>query len=413
MNANYTFRIRTIILFFLLFAIVYQSGAVPAALGMNTIGFKITRLCILGLPFLFINNLKVLKKSCFLIYFILIGVMVNVLIYQESTIHLAYKVILFLLFFYVCCYAEAERLYIENCLYYVLLCILFITLCFYFAIEIFHINIPFEYVVSEGGYYYRNYMYSYYAFHGLGTRVIPRFSGLFWEPGMNAVYFNILLYLYCFGEKVKKHVWHLPVILLALVLTQSAAGYCIMLLIMYKYFMDKKYFRGNFKLAIIIIFGILMFLGILFVVLQKRSTDADNLQTYSYGLRLNDLINGLKIFARHPFFGTGYGNNSEFVAMDPFGRGGSNGLVTWMYMMGGYGTVFVLFPFIANCFVCKEKRGEEFLWVLAIILFNIFEPIYSLPIMQFFVASEYQKFFFYREEKKKKGGNKEWFLLKI
>ena len=74
MNANYTFRIRTIILFFLLFAIVYQSGAVPAALGMNTIGFKITRLCILGLPFLFINNLKVLKKSCFLIYFIYITI---------------------------------------------------------------------------------------------------------------------------------------------------------------------------------------------------------------------------------------------------------------------------------------------------------------------------------------------------
>lgn len=395
MKINFKNLLRKFLLYILIFSMIYQSGSVLAALQLSTPIVQISRILILVIPFFFISNIKDLKNSFYILIFMLLGSFISFQLYNSSIIRLLYKIITLLLFFYVCSYTYRKNLNLNKIVYNVIYIISIITLIFYITTRIFHIEIPFNYAQSGDSYYYKNCFDIY--FYCESDQLLPRLNGLFWEPGVYSIFLNLELFLYFFSEDISKKKQQLFIILVSLILTQSAAGYCVMALIIYTYLSSTKYFTKKSRTLIAIYLALILVIMIGFILITKRNTDTVDLANYSYGLRVSDLLNGLQLFIAHPIFGLGYGNNHLFIANDIFGRGSSNGLVSWMYMTGLYGTTFALYPFIANIKANKSARGIQLLWFLMVIIFNTCEPLYSLPIMQFLLAREYHQMFTHRK----------------
>ena len=383
-----------VLLYMVVFSLIYQSGSVPAALGVHTLLNMLTKIIMLVIPlcyFVWIFDKKIQKNEVILMVFIFIGILFSFFQYEDSIFKLIYKVITFYLFFYMCDYAHKKNLNIEKVIYNVILIVDIIAIALYITLELFHIGIPFHYAHIEGSYWYRNYFELFFTCsYG---QLLPRLSGMFWEPGVYAIFLNLQLYFYFSDEKNKRNNYQLGLILLCLLLTQSAAGYCVMLLILYQQLSKwKKISRYSRRICALFSLFIILIIGA-FVLNYKKNLDANDLINYSYGIRIADLYNGLRIFVSHPLFGVGYGRTDLFIANTVTGRGSSNGLVSWMYMMGIYGTVIVLYPFIKN--IKKYKKNDQALWFIIVLLFNICEPIYVLPLMQYILSAEYHKMFYH------------------
>lgn len=375
--------VKKILVYILIFSMIYQSGSVPAALGLNTVIVMVTKIFLLLIMAYFCLHVRELKKSIFLLGIMLIGIIFSFILYKESIYHLLYKVVTFLLFFNMFCYTQKYDIKVEQVLYNILFGLNIIMVLLYIVVEIFHIDLIYSYSYTEGSYYYRNYFNLFFSCSS--GQILPRLCGLFWEPGVCAIYLNVQLYLYFYSRQIERKKWKLIVNLIGLLLTQSAAGYCVMMIILFSLVYKNKYFNKSLKIGL----SIFILLICIVVVIIKKNADINNLANYSYGLRVSDIYNGLSIYIRHPFFGTGYGNNTLFVANDRFGRGSSNGLISWMYMMGTYGMLFALCPFIMN--IKCHRYDNQILWLIIVLIFNSCEPLYSLPLMQYVLAYEYYK----------------------
>ena len=94
-----------------------------------------------------------------------------------------------------------------------------------------------------------NYLFFYdmkhdYPFFGLK---LIRNQGWFWEPGINQVYLNILLYLECFVF-TKRGRWTIPLIIFAIISTFSTSGFIIMSIILLSMYINSIFryiIRGN------------------------------------------------------------------------------------------------------------------------------------------------------------------------
>lgn len=390
-NKQAKLNVMIILIYLLYFSIIYQTGTVPAALRLETPTITITRIIMLIVPFFMIASISDLKKGLLLSVIMLIGIGLNTALYLNSTLQLTYKAILLLMFYLAIGYMTRHKISIDKILYNLILSIIVITLILYTLIEVLHLDIPYQLIRNNGSYYYKDYFHTFYSYH---KGFLPRLSGLFWEPGMYAVYLNLALFYYIYNHDVKKKKWQLIVILISVLLAQSAAGYCVTVLLLALTFTKTEYFNRYDKQLLVIIAGIVTIVVIIAIIIDKRETNSTNLNAYSFGLRVNDILSGLKIFVKHPVIGIGFGNDEMFRNLNSLGRGSSNGLVSWLYMTGIVGAVFVLFPFIVNI---KNKslniENKQTVWLIIIIIFNMCEPIYELPLMPYFLAFEYYKYF--------------------
>jgi len=369
-----------------LFCMIYQSGSVPAALQLDNSLVPITRAGLLIIPIFCFRNIHDIKKLQYVIFFGLIGLAINWCVYPEGVVSLSYKFILLIFFFVAISYFERKKINVNHILYLDIIAIIYLTFIFYIIIEVLKFGIPYVYVRGEGTYWYRSYVGLFFSYH---NGLFPRLSGLFWEPGMYAIILNIALFLYIFKENSKKKS-ELFIILVSIVFCQSAAGYCIgaLLIIIYIYRNIKT--DRNSKYSIAFISALFSVAIITFIIIQKRNTNINNQAAYSYGLRVSDIVNGIKVFSTSPLWGVGYGNTDPFSKLDLFGRGSSNGLVSWLYMTGIIGTLYILIPFINNIIKCPKgkQRNVRLFWLFIVLVFNMSEPIYSLPLMTYILACE-------------------------
>lgn len=386
-----------LILYASLLLMIYQSGTVQSSMNAEALSFKIVRVLLIVLLLWYVyknqNPIRIHKYSVvpFLSAEILAGI--SFINYQDTFVTVEYKIFLFFLFLnMIFCVNKRKKTRIENALYNVLIVISFVTMIFYIPIEILGINVP--YTVFDGGLYeYKNYYGLFYNYHVFFP---ARISGIFWEPGVNQIYANLALYLYIRLNKRKKS--HLVLLLTEIIFTRSMMGYIISTVLLLVLIMERGWFKGKNWWIALGLFGTASLILVIALFLYKKETTGTGYLD-SYTMRSYDLVLGLKIFLERPIFGFGYMNTGVFHNASIYNGGSSNGLLTWMYTTGIAGLLFALFPFFADM---RNRNSKERLlqlsWIIIILLFNIGEPIFNLPIMIFIVAHEYSKIIDFREK---------------
>lgn len=382
------------IIYLFIFSIIYQSGSVRAAIQGDGILFQLTRLLVLFLPFCLFLKLGITKNMVSIaIIFLESGifiVLINYILYPEAIWRLIYKICIFILS--ACIYVRFidKEININEYIYNSIIFITFLSLFFYIMVEILHLNIPYSIVQAEGSYSYRNYFEIFFSYHY--NQIIPRFSGLFWEPGVNAIYMSIGVYIHIYKKKKSKII--LLLLYLGLLLAQSTMGYCIATFLFVFYLINNKRNISKEEKNFIILFFIFALIISAKVVKNKILMTGYN-EFGSAHLRYADFINGLKLWTSHPLFGTGFGNQNLYLSHN---RGNSNGLITYMYTTGIFGLIIAFSPYIRNL-IKTTKKQKQLIWIIMIIIFNLMEPIYELPIMAFLLALEYIKAIHYNGEK--------------
>lgn len=327
--------------------------------------------------------------------------------YVPSVVKVIKRLALFIIFFMIAKYIEKKRIPFEKYLYDVVLCLAYIALIFFLAINIFHLDLPHE-VLAHGTNTidtYNNYLYifftgsNYFTGNILGIQFY-RLQGIFWEPGVFAIYLNLALFYYFFCIENKKKV-HMVILLIDIFFTVSTTGLCVAAVLAGAYMIDRIYGIQS-KIVVFVPIAILVAFTVAVIWLEKKNI-SDNAWS-SYALRTNDLINSLKIWKSHFLFGTGF-NNTEMFQGTIENRGNSNGLLTWCYTTGFIGTVAIFYPMIGNIIRYKGKRIMYLLFLGTFIAVNMTEPLINSYFMVYLVARVYS-IFLYRNGGKLNGFNR-------
>ena len=379
----------SILLYLFIFSLIYQSGSVRAALLCDGFLFYTTRILLLGIPlfliFMYRGNNRCLSFVLPIVYLGIIFVAINYILYPDGAIQFLYKILILIMSMLVYHLMIRNSIDINRYIYNVIIAIALITLCFYCAVELAKISIPYSTVYFSTSYRYHNYFDLFFTYHY--SQFIPRLSGLFWEPGAYQIYLNIALFIYVFDRKNNKK--ELAILLLSILFVQSTVGYCIAVLLLAVLLSNIGVFTRKSK-AIVGGVGLVSALVAGCFIVYQKVQETSGYPEGSAVLRFADLTNGIAVFFNHPIFGTGFGNNEEFILLDSFGRASSNGLLSYAYMTGFIGLIFAFVPFINNYFHCRDKKRQA-CWIIIMILVNCGEPIYNLPIMAFVLGVEYTK----------------------
>ena len=379
---------KSVLLYLFVFSLIYQSGSVRAALLGDGILFQITRALLLLIPIIIIARRGIDKKLIILLFiFLTLGIIfacINFILFSEGVLQLSYKIIILTLSMGFYLTLLKEKIDINFYIYKIIIVIASIGLLFYFCTDLLKLPIPYSVVYSGNSYRYHNYFELYFSYHY--NQTVPRLSGLFWEPGAYQIYLNTALFFYVFENKDNKI--EFAILLISILFCQSTMGYCIATLLLAIYFSQVETFKRKDK-TIIGCIGLVIALVVGILILYRKVQATIGYDEGSAALRFADISNGLNVFYNHPIIGTGFGNEREFIVLDKFGRGSSNGLLSYAYMTGLIGLFFAFFPFLRNLF-CKNKK-RQIVWIVFVILINSSEPIYNLPIMSFYLGVEYAK----------------------
>lgn len=371
------------------FSIIFQSGTVMAAVIRDGYLFQLTRVLIIVIPFfyVFINIKRVFNFFVLCSVGGLFFIGVNYILYKNGVMQLAYKVSIFILSACFILILSQKKMDITTSFYNIILLIVIVSVFFYFWLYLMRISLPYKEIRGEDTYIYRSYCNVFYTYNFWDK--YPRMSGFFWEPGVCQIYFNLALFLYVI--KKKDNIVQVFLIIIGLLLTQSTSGYCIMALILSYYISNSRLFdRMSKKMISIVGAYATVVLAIILISIKVQESIGKNWE--SYAVRKLDFVNGIRVLSNHPLFGTGYGNIGEFLSINKWGTGSSNGLLTWMFMTGLLGMVIVFFPVIKSFIMTKFKK-QYLLWIIVLIMFNVTEPIYNLPLMAMLIGMEYARWY--------------------
>lgn len=387
-----------VILYIELFLIVYLSGSVPSAINSNSsYQVGIVLMMILGIYCLIRGKwiLEELSALVFVSALLLVYGILNILLFNTTPVAYINRMIWFVLFMAFCQYSMKIESDVGHILYRVVLFIICVSLLFFLIINILPDLFPYEMVYAHqgnsSGLRYRNYFNLYYINPTTNITLLGitfhRLSSIFWEAGVYGIYLNYALYRHLFYEKDGKV--SLVIILMSIILCSSTTAW-----ITAAFLIGMKIVRSP-KLAALSRFLVLIPIAItvisfsINIVLAKKYSGT--VSAVSYGLRMQDFVDGFTIFLRHPLMGTGIFNIAEFKQLQNLSRGNSNGFMTWLFTTGLVGSAIVIWPFISN--LKKQSRGEEtykyLIFITYFVVSNMTEPLYTTPIILFFMAREY------------------------
>ena len=267
-----------------------------------------------------------------------------------------------------------------------------------------------------------NYLFFYdpekhkYTIFGLD---LIRNQGWFWEPGINQIYLNTLLYLEGFVFKTKKR-WRIILIVVAIITTFSTSGFLIMTIILSSLYINSivKYItKGNPIIVLALSISVLLpsyYIArevIIPNIIYKTTGHAES----SFQKRLFDLIQCPCIAADYPFTGLGLdviafqqfrseyqmSDNCQGVSdyfQDLTGlelktsstEKGSSNSITGLMAMIGFPLSFILFLalFYQTLFTVRKP---VFMSIIFISVF--FEPILLRPFFMILIISGMMSFF--------------------
>lgn len=229
-----------------------------------------------------------------------------------------------------------------------------------------------------------------------------RNQGWFWEPGINQIYLNILLYLE--GFVFKRNNLIIVLIVLAIFTTYSTTGIVIMIILLM--FIFKNYIKQN---------PILFFLGISLIIPSyfiAKSNIQEKLETSSFQKRYFDLIQTISIAKDYPITGIGLDDtyfskfrSSHFIdnnLLNSFeestnlelkakstDKGSSNSITYLMVAMG-----LPMFLFMFYCLLKQDLFPIKKRIILLIVLMSVFtEPLLLRPFFLILIISGMMSFF--------------------
>jgi len=151
-----------------------------------------------------------------------------------------------------------------------------------------------------------NYIFFYDPEHPLNILGLDfiRNQGWFWEPGINQIYLNILLYLE--GFVFNRNRWIILLVVFAIFTTYSTTGIIIMILLLL------LIFKSSIKQNPILIF-LAISVAIPFYFIAKSNFE-EKLETNSFQKRYFDLVQTISIIKDYPLTGIGLDDTffSEF-----------------------------------------------------------------------------------------------------
>jgi hypothetical protein len=229
-----------------------------------------------------------------------------------------------------------------------------------------------------------------------------RNQGWFWEPGINQIYLNILLYLE--GLVFKRNKWVILLTIFAIFTTYSTTGIIIMMIILI--FIFKSSIKKN---------PVLIFLAISLVIpfyFIAKSNVEEKLETSSFQKRYFDLIQTISIIKDYPLSGIGLDDSffsdfrsSHFInnnLLNSFeestslelkakstDKGSSNSITYLMVAMGIPISYFLLYCLFKQTLFPNRKRI-----LMMIILISVFtEPLLLRPFFLILIVSGMMSFF--------------------
>ena len=250
-----------------------------------------------------------------------------------------------------------------------------------------------------------NYIFFYNpersAFNVLGLEFV-RNQGWFWEPGINQIYLNILLYLE--GLVFKRNKWIIFLTVFAIFTTHSTTGIIITMIILL--FIFKSSIKQNPTLIFLAIS-----IAIPFYFIAKSNVE-EKLETSSFQKRYFDLIQTISIIQDYPLTGIGLDDTffSEFRSshfinnnlLNSFEestnlelraksteKGSSNSITYLMMAMGIPISSFLLYCFFKQTLFPNRKRI-----IMMIIFISVFtEPLLLRPFFLILIVSGMMSFF--------------------
>ena len=250
-----------------------------------------------------------------------------------------------------------------------------------------------------------NYIFFYNpersAWNILGFEYV-RNQGWFWEPGINQIYLNILLYLE--GFVFNRNRWIISLIVVAIFSTYSTSGIIIMILLLLLIF--KSSIKQN---------PILIFLAIIVVIpfyFIAKSNIEEKLETSSFQKRYFDLIQTISIIKDYPLTGIGLDDSffsafrsSHFINNDllnSFEKStnlelrakssdkGSSNSVTYLILATGIPiSSFLLYCMFKQTLFPDRKR--MFMMIVFVSVFT--EPLLLRPFFLILIVSGMMSFF--------------------
>lgn len=393
-------NIKALLEYLICFLMIYLSGSAAISTNEDASIFRILSISLIGFclayDLVYIKSIKSIKCAIFVLCCGILYLIIECLIYRETILGLVLRLLFVVVFVMVLCSdrVDVERFF--QCVYRIVISIAVITLIMFLGVNIFKINIPYEYVANgTDPTFYRSYLGFFYT-AGTYLRDFPlteisiyRLQSFFWEPGVYAVYLVYALFYFVYVEKNKSK-FHIAVLLLSIALTFSTTGICIGIALFSIYWFDNIRINKLSKIFMFIPIVLVVAVAIMIVWTTKRVESSH--VTGSYYLRRQDLIEGLRLMLQKPLLGWGYKNYYVFEIAQNLGRGCSNGLVTLGYTMGIVGLGIVLFPFFSSVYLSvKRIRLRELVFLIVFVLTNMTEPLILMPFMIFLVVYQYRK----------------------
>ena len=227
---------------------------------------------------------------------------------------------------------------------------------------------------------------------------VIRNQGLFWEPGVAQLFFNIFFFLEAFI--IKRNKWLLIVSAVVIITTYSTIGILILLMQLIYYFFFES--RSKFGVLIFCIIAIPISSVFLFNVEEKTTGDKEA----SFQKRYFDLVQPFFIAIENPLTGIGldlykfqeyryefYVDPSDYrlieenigldLKMENTNEGSSNSFMFLLAAMGFPTGIFMIWLFLNQQII---KRGKWlFLLILTLSLFS--SPLLLRPFFMFLMFS--------------------------
>lgn len=344
------------------------------------------------------------------VFVVLTSMLIIVLNSGDDAFRCAYKMILFLVLIGTAKYSRRNGIEILDVVFNLFSIIAFLSFVCYFLVHYCGFD-SYTYSVTShvngfcGVYYYNKYPSIY-----INETPFYRFSGIFWEPGLYGCYSSLALMYNLYFKKGKMKKFWTAVLLLSNIFTLSVTAIGISLFLMvYAFWVNQRVKYEQRK-----IIGVCLSIGALIIAVaalwyksQAHLTVANRGIGYnSWGVRWLDLTVGLRLMIHNLPFGTGYNNTlpfeEAFQNIVGYKRPGSNGLINWLYQTGIPGMLYMILPFIllfrkrlhlnTSLIIRDKSKGVLFgLVCFALIIINMSEPIFVLPIMGIIMGYLYDR----------------------
>ena len=396
----------------LLLLLVFSSGGLLFAFHRNLFSVALFSISLFSLLFLG----ERVKKSIFntsvltlvLFYFFILISYIYCLGSQSYT-----KYVFHLLNISSCVFILAHLInnrdtsYFLKRLRWILRIILYYSICnflFYFLVRnnLFEISYPYN---TDKVIQTFNYMFFYdterSSLNILGLDFV-RNQGWFWEPGINQIYLNILLYLE--GLVFKRNKWVILLTIFAIFTTYSTTGIIIMIIILI------VIFKSSIKKNPVLIF-LAISLVMPFYFIAKSNID-EKLETFSFQKRYFDLIQTISIIKDYPLTGIGLDDSffsdfrsSHFINNDLLNsfeestnlelrakssdKGSSNSVTYLILAMGIPISSFLLYCMFKQTLFPNRKR--IFMMIVFVSVFT--EPLLLRPFFLILIVSGMMSFF--------------------